>query len=108
MEQVAAILAGDAKLLGASLNSDAIVEPVRGPLIPGFYAAKQAAVDAGAYGCTIGGAGPTTVAVVSDLETGKKVAGAMEDAFRKEGSIEIYQTQVVQLDREGAASVNIN
>jgi hypothetical protein len=34
--QVAGILRGDAAMLGHALDSDAIVEPVRGPLIPGF------------------------------------------------------------------------
>ncbi|KAK9865182.1 hypothetical protein WJX84_002731 [Apatococcus fuscideae] len=49
-----------------SLGWDVIVEPVRGPLIPGFAEVKAAAKAAGAYGCTISGAGPTCVAVVSD------------------------------------------
>lgn len=45
---VAGILLGDAALIGKALNSDAIVEPVRGPLIPGFGAVKEAALAAGA------------------------------------------------------------
>lgn len=35
-DQVAAICNGDAELLGRALDSDLIVEPVRGALIPGF------------------------------------------------------------------------
>jgi hypothetical protein len=46
--QVAGILAGDAALVGRALDGDAIVEPVRGPLIPGFAAVKRAARAAGA------------------------------------------------------------
>lgn len=45
--QVAGILLGDAAQLGRALNSDVIVEPVRGPLIPGFTAVKEAALSAG-------------------------------------------------------------
>lgn len=45
---VAGILTGDAALIGKALDSDAIVEPVRGPLIPGFQAVKEAAHSAGA------------------------------------------------------------
>ena len=45
--QVAGILLGDSKQLGQALNSDVIVEPVRGPLIPGFRAVKEAALAAG-------------------------------------------------------------
>ena len=46
-EQVAGILLGDAAQLGRALDSDIIVEPVRGPLIPGFAAVKAAAKAAG-------------------------------------------------------------
>jgi hypothetical protein len=45
--QVAGIMAGDAELTGRALDSDCLVEPVRGPLIPGFSAVKQAAKAAG-------------------------------------------------------------
>jgi len=45
--QVAGILNGDSKLLGQALDSDVIVEPVRGPLIPGLLAVKEAAKAAG-------------------------------------------------------------
>lgn len=44
---MAGILLGDAKQLGKALDSDVIVEPVRGPLIPGFAAVKEAALSAG-------------------------------------------------------------
>lgn len=45
--QVAGILNGDPQLLGQALDSDVIVEPVRGPLIPGLLAVKEAAKAAG-------------------------------------------------------------
>lgn len=45
---VSGILRGDVRQVGASLNSDVVVEPVRGPLIPGFPAVKEAACAAGA------------------------------------------------------------
>jgi homoserine kinase len=47
LTQVAGILLGDAELTGRALDSDCIVEPVRGPLIPGFAAVKEAAKGAG-------------------------------------------------------------
>jgi homoserine kinase len=52
---VAAILTGNAQLLGAALDSDAIVEPVRAPLIPGMMEVKAAAKAAG--GCCGRGGG---------------------------------------------------
>ena len=45
--QVAGILQGSAELTGMALDSDCIIEPVRGPLIPGFAAVKRAAKAAG-------------------------------------------------------------
>jgi homoserine kinase len=44
---VAAILTGDAAMLGSALDSDIIIEPVRAPLIPGMPAVKEAAKAAG-------------------------------------------------------------
>ena len=42
-------MTGNAALVGQSLDSDIIVEPVRGPLIPGFAAVKAAAKAAGVH-----------------------------------------------------------
>lgn len=102
---VAGILTGDAALIGKALDSDAIVEPVRGPLIPGFTAVKEAARAAGAFGCTISGAGPTAVAIVSDPEVGERVKEAMVAAFRTAGQLEVNSAKVVRLDNEGAKRV---
>lgn len=96
---------GDARLVGRALGSESIVEPVRAPLIPGFMAVKAAAVEAGAYGCTISGAGPTAVAVVGSREQGDVVAKAMVAAFEKEGGLAVNSASVVQLDREGARAL---
>jgi homoserine kinase len=102
---VAGVLSGDAALIGKALDSDLIVEPVRGPLIPGFLAVKEAARAAGAYGCTISGAGPTAVAVVSDQEAGMKVKEAMIAAFKQQGGLEVNSAEVLKLDNEGARLV---
>ena len=152
---VAGILLGDAALIGRSLDSDLIVEPVRGPLIPGFQAVKEAAraaggwalvcdvlsglgqapcrqqascsalpmprltsrqpcvstpphatpMPAGAYGCTISGAGPTAVAIVSDPEVGERVKAAMVAAFKSAGKLEVNSAAIVRLDNEGARRV---
>ena len=104
---VAAILQGDASRLGEALGADAIVEPVRGPLIPGFSAVKKAAAEAGALGCTISGAGPTCVAVVRDEASGLRVAEAMCRAFRENGKLEIGSSRVAALDSLGARVVEV-
>lgn len=83
---VAAVLRGDAGALGAALGGgDTIVEPARGPLIPGFAAVKAAAGAAGALGCTISGAGPTAVAVAGSRAAAGAAAAAMAEAFRAAG-----------------------
>jgi homoserine kinase len=102
---VAGILNGDAAALGAGLGADCIVEPVRGPLIPGFMAVKEAAGAAGAFGCTISGAGPTAVAVVGDPETAERVKAAMVAAFVRHGGLEVNSAAVVRLDTQGARVV---
>lgn len=56
----------------------------------------------GAFGCTIGGAGPTTIAIVRDKSEGEKVAEAMCRAYKDYGGLDIQKSQVVQLDHEGA------
>jgi len=101
---VAGILEGNAELVGRALDRDAIVEVVRGPLIPGFVDVKGAAKEAGAYGCTISGAGPTAVAVVKDEAVGKQVMEAMMDAFRR-GGLEVNSAEIVKLDQVGARVV---
>jgi homoserine kinase len=41
---------------------DVIIEPQRQALIPGFHAVRAAAMDRGALGCSISGAGPSVFA----------------------------------------------
>ncbi len=60
---------------------------------------------AGAFGCTISGAGPTCVAVVSSPSEGERVAEAMVQAFIKDGKLEVNSARVSLLDQEGARTV---
>ncbi|PIA41600.1 hypothetical protein AQUCO_02200207v1 [Aquilegia coerulea] len=101
---VAAVLQGDLSLFGKAMSSDKIVEPARAPLIPGMQGVKRAALEAGAFGCTISGAGPTVVAVIDDEEKGKEIGSTMVEAFFKEGNLKASAT-VRSLDRVGARLV---
>ncbi len=62
---LAGFLAGcysdDLQLIRAHLE-DAVIEPQRAGLVPGFAEVKQAALAAGALGCSISGAGPSVFA----------------------------------------------
>lgn len=102
---VAAILLGDVRVLGSALSSDRIVEPKRAPLIPGMLDVKRAALEAGAFGCTISGSGPTVVAVVDDEENGREVGRRMVEAFLIGGRLKAVAV-VARLDRVGARVIN--
>lgn len=75
---------GDASLVRAGL-SDVLVEPRRAPLIAGFAGVKQAALDAGAMGASISGAGPSVFAWCEDEATARGAGVAMRSAFAAAG-----------------------
>ncbi|XP_047067777.1 homoserine kinase-like [Lolium rigidum] len=102
---VAAVLQGDAAGIGSAMSSDGIVEPTRAPLIPGMVAVKAAALEAGALGCTISGAGPTAVAVIEGEEKGEEIARRMVDAFWSAGKLKATAT-IAHLDRAGARVIS--
>lgn len=81
---VAACMGDDLALLGRAID-DRIAEPARAPLLPGFRAAKEAALEAGALGCSISGSGPTAFALVDGDQAGAVVARAMRAAYRRAG-----------------------
>lgn len=73
---------GDVELIGRSM-SDAVVEPARAFLIPGYQKVKERALEAGACGVAISGAGPAMIAIVNSNNIGaSKVAKAMEEGFK--------------------------
>ncbi len=75
---------GDASLVRAGL-SDVLVEPRRAPLIAGFAAVKQAALEADAMGASISGAGPSVFAWCEDEVTARRAGDAMRAAFAAAG-----------------------
>ncbi len=81
---VASLYDDDLALMGRSLH-DLIAEPVRAVLIPGFAAVKEAALEAGAIGCSISGAGPAVFALAASVGQAKEVAEAMRRAFAAAG-----------------------
>jgi homoserine kinase len=81
---VAACYSGDIDLLGRSID-DRIAEPARARLLPGFDQAKLAAIDAGALGVSISGAGPTIFAVCDSDAVAARVATAVCAAYESRG-----------------------
>ena len=75
---------GDATLVRAGLD-DLLVEPRRAPLIAGFAAVKRAALDAGAMGASISGAGPSVFAWCESRADAERAAAGMAAAFAHAG-----------------------
>jgi homoserine kinase len=80
---VAGCATGDLALLRAGLE-DILVEPQRAHLLPALAPVKQAALAAGALGCSFSGSGPSVFAWALDAEA-DAVAGAMAGAFHAAG-----------------------
>ena len=81
---ITALYTNDISLLGRSLH-DCMVEPQRKKLIPGFDAVKDAALQRGALGCSISGAGPSVFALCDSGYLAQSVGQAMQAAFRNTG-----------------------
>ena len=103
LAQVAAIISachsGDLALLGRSMD-DRIAEPARTPLLPGFADAKISAIDAGALGVSISGAGPTAFALCDSEATASKIAQAMQSAYARAGLD--CTVRICEIDTQGA------
>jgi homoserine kinase len=99
---LAACYTSDLPLMRESLM-DVVIEPQRQVLIPGFAEVKQAALAAGAIGCSISGAGPTVFAWAEEADAGN-VRSEMVAAFHAHG----LQTDswVSDIGRDGARVVD--
>lgn len=84
LSNAAMIVAGfarkDARMIGRSVK-DAIVEPARQHMIPGFARVKQNALKAGALGVTISGAGPSVIAFSEKASDLDEIAMSMSRGF---------------------------
>jgi len=69
----------DLDMIRASLE-DVVIEPQRQALIPGFHEVRRAAMQAGALGCSISGAGPSMFAWAL-APSAEAVQGAMRQKF---------------------------
>jgi len=81
---VSALHSGDLELFGRCIQ-DALVEPIRAPMVPAFTAVKSAALNAGGLGCSISGSGPSVFAFADSDAVALRVADAMGNAFSEVG-----------------------
>ena len=78
---------------------DRIHQPYRKKLIAGYDEVRRAAMQAGAWGLVISGAGPTLLALAS-RENSEAVRGAMEEAWRSQSFAS--KAYCLDLDLKGA------
>lgn len=78
---VAGCYRDDHALIGRALR-DLIVEPHRADLVPGFADVQAAAMEAGALGCSLSGAGPTLFAW-GEADEADPIREAMTAAFKQ-------------------------
>jgi homoserine kinase len=101
---VAALATNDFDLLRRSIE-DRIAEPARSPLLPGFAGAKSAALEAGAFGCSISGSGPASFAFAVGDDLARRIGKAMVAAYRSEGVT--ANARVGAIDASGARIVGV-
>ncbi len=91
---VAAMYRQDIALLGRCLR-DVVIEPQRAKLIPFFHEVQAAAMEAGALGCSISGAGPALFALSANSLIAEEVGKAMSSAWEKHGiEHKLYQSPI--------------
>ena len=100
---IAAFCLGDASLLRGAVD-DRIAEPARAHLIPGFPDVKRAALEAGALGCSISGAGPSVFALTDGEAAAEGAMRAMIGAFDAKGVR--AEGRVASIDERGARLVD--
>ena len=81
---IAGLYTNDYDLIGRSLK-DVIVEPFRKHLIPNFDEVKNAALQNGALGAGISGAGPSIFALCKGKDSAENVANAMKESYSSTG-----------------------
>ena len=82
---------------------DVVIEPQRKVLIPGFQAVKDGAMQNGALGCSISGAGPTVFAWCEETDA-SRIRDAMVAGFSAHGMQS--DAWISTLDRVGAQIVD--
>ncbi len=95
---VSGLFMEDYGLIARSMH-DGIVEPVRSMLIPLFDELKQAALEAGALGCSISGSGPSVFALSDNGAVAKNVTRALKKVYA--GREVPYETFTSAIGQQG-------
>ena len=102
---VAGFAKGDIGMIGTGME-DEIAEPYRERLIPGFSEVRRAALEAGAAGVSISGAGPSVIAIVDRKHhDSRRVGRAMLRSFASKG---VRSAWFVASPAQGATIIEAN
>lgn len=93
---VGGMASGDYALLREGM-ADRLHQPYRQHLVPGLAEVARVAVDAGAHGAALSGAGPTAIALATENHEG--IGEAMTRAFARHGVSSKYR--ILPIDNDG-------
>ena len=96
---VAALYNSDFDKIGRCLD-DIIIEPQRAGLIPYFYEAKEAAMNAGALGFSISGAGPSMFALCNSTIVAENIAEGLKKIYTSHKIR--HKVYISEINQEGA------
>lgn len=99
-----ALYTDDLELLVKAMTQDEVVEPARQHLIPHFAEARDAALDNGALGMVISGAGPTLGILTDKAETAQVCGKAVQNVYAQMSIM--ARLHVAQPDKQGARLVS--
>lgn len=100
---IAGLYTNDYALISHSLK-DVMVEPYRKKLIPNFDYVKNAALQSGALGSGISGAGPSIFALCKGKSIAENCANAMQKSFTETGiAFDVY---VSEINKNGVEIIN--
>ncbi len=97
---VAGLMRDDWDLIARCMR-DAVAEPLRARLVPGFEGVRDRALAAGAVAAGLSGSGPTVFAICRTRDNAEAAALDMAGAFREEVGVE-SDIIVSSVNREGA------
>lgn len=96
---IASLYKMDLELMKRSLK-DVIIEPQRAQLIPHFHLLQSAALESGAIGSSISGAGPSVFALCSNTIIADKVKESWSDLYKEKGID--YDIFISKINTQGA------
>ncbi|WP_246861040.1 homoserine kinase [Bacillus sp. REN3] len=94
---LAAFMVKDWKLAGKMMDADMFHQPFRKGLVPGFESIREKALEGGAFGAAISGAGPS-VLCLAEPGKGKQLAETLK------ASLEGMEVRRLEIERNGCQS----